>query len=118
MKRDGTWLKESGGEGIACGGGRSVVTRKVVTRGVVTRKVVTRGVAWIHDLGVLQEEWLRGACFAVFALRGLYPGAYFKVTTSKFQLRNFVEASDFARLKLCGHQTLRVAIFACIKLCV
>ena len=156
MKRDGTWLKESGGEGIAGGGGRSVVTRGVVTRGVVTRgvvtrgvvtrKVVTRGVAWIHDLGVLQEEWLRGVCFAVFAspcllrracfavlasqcllrsvcfaglaLRGLYPGAYFKVTTSKFQLRNFGEASDFARLKLCGHQTLRVAIFACITLCV
>ena len=117
MKRDGTGLKESGGEGIACGGCRSVVTR---------------GVAWIHDLGVLQEEWLRGVCFAVFAsqcllrsvcfaglaLRGLYPGAYFKVTTSKFQLRNFGEASDFARLKLCGHQTLRVAIFACITLCV
>ncbi len=117
MKRDGTGLKESGGEGIACGVGRSVVTR---------------GVAWIHDLGVLQEEWLRGVCFAVLAspcllrgvcfavlaLRGLYPGAYFKVTTSKFQLRNFVEASDFARLKLCGHQSLRVAIFACITLCV
>ena len=116
MKRDGTGLKESGGEGIACGVGRSVVTR---------------GVAWIHDLGVLQEEWLRGVCFAVLAspcllrgvcvavlaLRGLYPGAYFKVTTSKFQLRNFVEASDFARLKLCGHQTLRSSNFAVIRLC-
>ena len=88
---------------------------------------MTRGVAWIHDLGVLQEEWLRGVCFAVFAsqcllrsvcfaglaLRGLYPGAYFKVTTSKFQLRNFVEASDFAVIKLCGWQTLRVSNFAC-----
>ena len=72
MKRDGTGLKESGGEGIACGGGRSVVTRKVVTR-----KVVTRGVAWIHDLGVLQEEWLRGVCFAVLASRCLLRRACF-----------------------------------------
>lgn len=86
MKRDGTWLKESGGEGIACGGGRSVFTR---------------GVAWIHDLGVLQEEWLRGVCFAVLASRCIYPGAYFKVTTSKFQLRNFVKASIFACITLC-----------------
>ena len=83
MKRDGTGLKESGGEGIACGGCRRVVTRGVVTRGVVTRGVVTRGVAWIHDLGVLQEEWLRGVCFAVFALRGLLCGAYILVLTLK-----------------------------------
>ena len=73
MKRDGTGLKESGGEGIACGGCRSVVTRGVVTRGV----------AWIHDLGVLQEEWLRGVCFAVFASPCLLCSVYILVLTLK-----------------------------------
>ena len=68
MKRDGTGLKESGGEGIACGVGRSVVTR---------------GVAWIHDLGVLQEEWLRGVCFAVFAAPCLFRRVYILVLTLK-----------------------------------
>ncbi len=78
MKRDGTGLKESGSEGIACWGDRSVVTR-----GVVTRRVVTRGVAWIHDLGVLQEEWLRGVCFAVFAAPCLFRRVYILVLTLK-----------------------------------
>jgi hypothetical protein len=117
MKRDGTGLKESGGEGIACGGGRSVVTRGVVTRGVVTRGVVTRGVvtrgvAWIHDLGVLQEEWLRGACFAAFVSRcllrgvcfaGLIPRWLFPIVHYGDPTANFSEG---------------IFKFACIKLCV
>ena len=124
MKRDGTGLKESGGEGIAGGGGRSVVTRKVVTRGVVTRKVVTRGVAWIHDLGVLQEEWLRGVCFAVFASQcllrsacfaglasqGLLRRAYSPVVISNRSLRRSY-CEFFGRdLQVCVYQTLRVTV--------
>ncbi len=77
MKRDGTGLKESGGEGIAYGGARSVATRNVVARVVVTWVVV-----WIHDLGVLQEERLRGVYFAVLVSRCLLRGVYFAVFIS------------------------------------
>lgn len=115
MKRDGTGLKESGGEGIACGGNRSVVTRIVVTRGVATR-----GVVWIHDLGVLQEERLRGVYFAVFASPCIFRRFYILVLTLKCLLQSSsfeisgrlqtLRSSDFAGGNLCVYYTLRVTV--------